>query len=150
VSWTDEQIRARTKDLIQVVLAIWPVPEGHKSGFGKAEERPRHRVDIAALIGAGLVEPGATLYARRKAHSHRIATVLPDGMIDVDGKAFQTPSGAAKAISGKSENGWWFFLVDPNSRRALSDLLHEYADQTSADVDEDEAPEEDDDDEDEG
>jgi hypothetical protein len=138
-SWTEDQIRARTQAMIKAVLVIWPVPERHESAFAKADERLRQKVDVAALIAAGLIEPGATLWARRKAQSHRTATVLPDGRIDVDGTAFQTPSGAAKHISGKgNENGWWYFLVDPTSRRSLSDLFHEYVDQTSADVDESE------------
>jgi hypothetical protein len=138
-AWTEDQIRSRTQTMIKAVLEIWPVPEGHASAFAKAEERPREKVDVAALIASGLIDPGATLWARRKAQSHRTATVLPDGLIDVDGLGFQTPSGAAKHITGKSENGWWYFLVDPTSRRSLSDLLHEYVDQTSADVDEGEA-----------
>lgn len=143
-TWTEEQVRDRTQSLIKAILSIWPVPEGHKSDFAKADDRPREKVDVAALIGAGLVEPGATLWARRKAQSDRTATVLPDGRIDVDGLAFQTPSGAARQISGHSENGWWYFLVDPTSRKSLSDLFHAYVDQTSADVDESEATDDDD------
>ena len=92
-----------------------------------------------------MLEAGATLYARRKKHSHRIATVLPDGRIDVDGVSFTTPSGAAVSISGKSENGWWFFLVNPTGKRSLSDLWHEYVDHTAVDVDEADMPDEDDD-----
>ncbi|MDQ3485935.1 MAG: DUF1524 domain-containing protein, partial [Actinomycetota bacterium] len=145
-TWTEDQIRTRSQSLIGAIVSIWPVPEGHKSTFAKTDDRPREKVDVAALIGAGLIEPGATLWARRKAKSDRTATVLPDGRIDVDGTAFQTPSGAAKHVSGKGENGWWYFLVDPASRRSLSDLFHEYVDQTSADVDESEAGEDDEDD----
>lgn len=145
-NWTEDQIRARTQAMVKAVLEIWAVPEAHKSAFAKSDARPREKVDVAALIAAGLVEPGATLWARRRAQSHRTATVLPDGRIDVDGSAFQTPSGAARQISGKGENGWWFFLVDRTSRRSLSDLLHEYVDQTSADVDVGEMAEDDEDD----
>ena len=145
-NWTEDQIRSRTQVMIASLLAIWPIPEGHKSAFAKAEERPRQKVDVAALIAAGLIDPGATLWARRKAQSHRTATVLPDGRIDVEGSAFQTPSGAARHISGNSQNGWWYFLVDPTSRRSLADLLHDYVDQTSADVDEGDEAEDDDDD----
>lgn len=145
--WTEEKIRKRTAALIGDILAIWPVPEGHKSAFAKAEERPRQRVGLADLISAGLLEPGAVVYARRKAHSDRRATVLPDGRLDVDGEVFDKPSGAARSISGKSENGWWFFLVSPTSKRSLSDVLQEYVDQTSADVDEEVDGDEEEDDE---
>lgn len=93
---------------------------------------------LADLIGAGLLEPGTTVHAKRKAHAGRTATILPDGRVDVDGQIFDTPSGAARSITGKSENGWAFFRLSPTGRRSLSDLFQEYVDQTSADVDEDE------------
>lgn len=142
-SWSEDAIRRRTNDLARSVIEIWPVPPGHKSHFGAQTERPRHKIEVADLIGAGLLEAGATLYVRRKKHSHRTATVLPDGRIDVDGIAYATPSGGATAISGKSENGWWFFVMGPSSKRSLSDLWHEYVDQTAVDVDEADMPEED-------
>lgn len=136
-SWTEAKVRARTQELTKAIIEIWPVPSGHRSGFGTAEERPKQRVGLADLIGAGLLDPGTTVYARRKLQSHRTATILPDGRVDVDGEVFETPSGAARSISGHSENGWWFFLLDPSSKQSLSDLFEEYVDQTSADVDED-------------
>jgi hypothetical protein len=142
--WNEETIRRRTDELIQSIIEIWPVPAGHKSNFGAQAERPRHKIEVADLIGAGLLEVGTTLYARRKKHSHRTATVLPDGRIDVDGVPYTSPSGAATSISGKSENGWWFFLLSPTTRKSLSDLWHEYVDQTAVDVDEADMPEEDD------
>jgi hypothetical protein len=147
-TWTEAKIRARTQELIHTILAIWPVPPGHQSQFGKTEEPPKHRVGLADLLSAGILEPGTTLYARRKAFSHRTATVLPDGQIDVDGKTYDTPSGAARAVVGKAINGWWFFLLEPGSRRSLTDLFQEYVDQTSADVED--VADEDDEDEDEG
>lgn len=33
-TWTDEAIRARTRELTQAVIQIWPVPEGHRSDRG--------------------------------------------------------------------------------------------------------------------
>jgi hypothetical protein len=142
--WNEESIRRRTDVLIQSIIEIWPVPAGHKSNFGAQAERPRHRIEVADLISAGLLEIGTTLYARRRKHSHRTATVLPDGHIDVDGVSYASPSGAATSISGKSENGWWFFLLSPTTRKSLSDLWHEYVDQTAVDVDEADMPEGDD------
>jgi hypothetical protein len=134
-AWTDEKIRLRTNTLVQDVLSVWPVPPGHKSAFAAAEERTRQKVGLADLIGAGLLEPGSVVYARQKGHSGRTATVLPDGRLDVDGRVFESPSGAARSITGKSVNGWWFFVVSPGSRRSFTDLFQEYVDQTSADVD---------------
>ena len=112
--WGDEQIRKRSRRLADAVLEIWPVPDGHRSGFATQRERPKRKVEVADLINAGILDSGATLYARGKALSHRTATVLPDGNIDVDGHVFSSPSGAAGSITGKSANGWWFFLVDPD------------------------------------
>jgi hypothetical protein len=148
-SWDDEKVRARTEVLTRAVVEVWPVPEGHTSVFGATDSQRQgpQRVDLAALMGAGLLEPGSTLHARRKKHAHRTATVLPDGRIDVDGTAFDTPSGAARHISGHSENGWWFFLTDPQSRRSLRDLAHDYVDQTSAEIDDELSEEDEDDDE---
>lgn len=148
-AWDEDRLRARTQTMIDAIIEIWPVPVGHTSSFAKSAERVKEKVDVAALIGAGLLEAGATLWARRKAFADRTATVLSDGRIDVDGVPFDTPSAAARQIIGKGANGWRFFLVDPDSRRSLTDLFHDYVDQTSADVDEDEAGDEDDD-EDEG
>jgi hypothetical protein len=141
-TWNESKIRARTAEMISVILAIWPVPAGHTSGFGRSEERPKHRVGVADLIAAGLLEPGTTVYPKRKADAGRTATILPDGRVDVDGEIFDTPTGAARFITGRSENGWSFFRLSQTGRRSLSDLFQEYVDQTAVDVDEDEVAEE--------
>src|SRR5205823_7916582 len=57
-AWTEAKVRARTQEMTAAIIEIWPVPPGHTSGFGKAEDRPRRRVGLADLIGAGLLEPG--------------------------------------------------------------------------------------------
>jgi hypothetical protein len=135
-NWTDEKIRVRTQEMTEAILTIWPVPEGHSSPFGHTAERTKQRVTIADLISAGLMEPGTTLYAR-KAHDYRPATVLPDGRIDVDGEIFDSPSGAAKMVTGSATNGWWFWKLDTEGTRSLNNLFNDYVDQTAADVDED-------------
>ena len=144
-SWTDEKIRFRTQAMTEAILTIWPVPEGHTSAFGNAAERPKQRVTLSDLIGAGLLDPGTTLYAR-KAYDYRPATVLSDGRIDLDGEIFESPSGAAKGITGSSVNGWWFWKLDTLGNRSLSNLFDDYVDHTAADVDEDASDDEDDDD----
>lgn len=129
LEWNDAKVRARTAVMTQAIIEIWPVPDGHRSNFGQAEEQPRRRVTMADLIGAGLIEAGSTIYVRRKSLSGRTAIVLPDGRIDVDGHVFDTPSGAARWISGKGENGWWFFNVGANDHRSLAEMWNEYLDQ---------------------
>ena len=143
--WDDEHIRARTERLIDVITEVWPVPEGHQSRTERIERRPTRKVELADLMAAGLLEEGATLYARRRRVAERTATVLSDGALDVDGIRYSTPSGASRAVSGTSENGWRFWLVDPKSKRSLSDLWREYVDQRDVDVEDDDSPDDEED-----
>jgi len=141
--WDDEHIQARTEQLVDVITKVWPVPEGHKSRAERAERPPMRKVELADLMAAGLLEEGTTLYARRRRVAERTAIVLPDGVLDVDGVVYSTPSGASRAVSGTSENGWRFWLVDPKSKRSLDDLLREYVDQRDVEVEDDDLPDED-------
>ncbi len=143
--WDETSIHTRTDEMINAIIEIWPVPIGHKSSFASQAERPRRRIEVADLIGAGMLEIGATLYPRQPKHSHRVVTVLADGRIEVDGEAFDFPSGAASSIAGTSRNGWRYFLLDPTSKRTLGDLWYEYVDQTMVDIDEADMPGEEDD-----
>ncbi len=143
--WDVEHIRARTNRLVDVITEIWPVPKGHKSQTERVERRPMRKVELADVLAAGLIEDGATLYARRRRVAGRTATVLSDGTLDVDGICYSTPSGASRAVPGTNENGWWFWLVDAKSKRSLHDLWREYVDQRDVDVEDDEdAPDDED------
>lgn len=144
--WDEATISERTDELIDQILQIWPVPEGHKSGFGVAVVTPGRRVQVADLMGAGLIEAGAVLTARPKAFHDATAVILADGRIEVGGEAFTSPTGAARSISGTTRNGWSFFYVDVASKRTLSSLWHEYVEQMDLEADDAEV---DDDDEDE-
>jgi hypothetical protein len=145
--WGDELIRERTARLIDVIIEVWPVPEGYKARTERPERRPARQVDLADVLGAGLIDEGATLYARGRLAAGRTATVLPDGALDVDGLRYESPSGAARAVSGRIVNGWGFWLVDPKSKRSLRDLWREYVDARDVDTeDEDMADDEADDD----
>ena len=135
-SWVDGKIRSRTQEMTQAITAIWPVPKDHTSLFGHIVERAKKRITVSDLIGAGLLEPGTTLYAG-KAHDFHPATVLADGRIDVDGDVFDSPSGAAKRVAGRGKNGWWFWKLDTKGNRSLNSLFNDYVDQTAADVEED-------------
>jgi hypothetical protein len=139
-AWDDEHIRIRTDQLIDVITQVWPVPEGHKSQAGRIERRPTRRAELADVMTAGLLEEGTILYARRRRVADRTATLLSDGALDVDGVRYATPSGAARAVSGTSENGWWFWLVEPKSGRSLNDLWRDYIEQRDVDTTDDDAP----------
>ena len=134
--WSHEQIRRRTDEMIEDVLAIWPVPDGHTSAFARTEERPRHKIEIADLLGAGLLEAGQQLVPRQRKFEDRVVTVLADGRLEIDGHFYGTPSGAAAHIVGAGRNGWTYFFVDPVAKKRLNDLWYEYVDLTSADADE--------------
>jgi len=137
-AWTDEGIRARSDEMARIAVEIWPAPEGHRSGFSDEKARPRHKVELIDLINAGLLEPGMSLFARHQKFSDRIATLLPDGRIDVDGTVFESPSRAAGFITGKVTNGWWYLLVDQTSRRSLRAVRRDYIDSLAGDVEDDE------------
>jgi len=149
-AWTEDKIKQRTDAMISQIIEVWPVPPGHRSIVTRHPSKIHHRVGVSDLVNAGLIDVGALLHARRKAFAGRTATVLADGRLEVDGTVFQTPSGAAKAIVGHDINGWRFFVIDPLSRKRLSEVMQDYIEQTSAapeDVDDD-ADDEDDDNED--
>ncbi len=86
-TWSESDIAARTEHLMDVIIDIWKVPEGHESSGGRSEERQRRRVELSDLIAAGLLSEGMTLFARRASLAGRTATVLSDGALDVDGVA---------------------------------------------------------------
>jgi hypothetical protein len=145
-AWTNEAIRARTEDMSAMVTAIWRVPAGHRSSFAHSRPKSHRRLDLADLLNAGVLTAGMTLYPGRKKYDGRLATLLPDGQIDVDGKAFPTPSSATAAIQGRRTNGWWFFRVDRTAGRSLRDVLREYAATLPVGLDDDEVDENGDDD----
>ncbi|MCC6765107.1 MAG: DUF262 domain-containing protein [Deltaproteobacteria bacterium] len=145
--WSEVAIRRRTEELTESILQIWPVPPGHRANFQR-DRRPRLRkfVQLADLISAGKLMPGMSLHPRRKTLADRVAILLPDGRIEVDGRIFTRPSEAAVAITGRPTKGWYFFLVDQASRRSLQDVRLDYVEAMSVDDDDlDDEPTEDDD-----
>ncbi|HLH91597.1 MAG TPA: DUF262 domain-containing protein [Xanthobacteraceae bacterium] len=147
-SWTDDQIKVRTGQLCRIILQIWPVPKGHRSGFASKGPRISKEVELSDLIASGALSPGASLFPKRKKHSARVAILLPDGRLEVEGTAFLRPTEAASFIVGKRTNGWSFFLVDQESKKSLRDLRREYIAGLAADAEYDEAEDDSDEDED--
>jgi hypothetical protein len=62
--WREDKIRERTKEFADLIIGIWPVPEGHKSAFSEEIAHHQRHVEVIDLISAGLLEPGQTLYPR--------------------------------------------------------------------------------------
>jgi len=145
--WTVEKIRQRTADMTELILKIWPAPEGHRSPYTSTAARRPRSIGIADLISAGMLESGQPLYPRIRNPREVVATVLADGQIEVGGAAHAAPGSAATAVSGRRENGWWYFLVNEGSpRRSLRMVRRDYADQLTVDVEDDDEGLADDDD----
>ena len=145
--WTEDQIRRRTQQLANAFIEIWPVPPDYRSGFISDRPGPRKKVELSDLIVGGFLEPGVRLFPRRLKHREKVVIALPDGRVDFGGVAYPGIREAATAIMGKPTNGWWFFLVEPASKRSLRDVRDEYISSVAVDADEDEGDEDDDDDE---
>ncbi|MEY9127746.1 GmrSD restriction endonuclease domain-containing protein [Bradyrhizobium yuanmingense] len=146
--WNDASISRRSQELASILAEIWAVPPNHRSGFAATRRRrPGRKVELTDLINAGLLQPGMSLIPKRKKFSHRVATLLADGRVEVDGEAFANAREAATAIYGKKTGGWWFFLTDPASGRTLRAVRRDYIEAMAVDSDDDEQGDEDDDDE---
>jgi hypothetical protein len=145
--WSDEAIRLRTQQMAEIIIHIWPVPPNHRSGFSSERPRLRKKVDLSDLINAGVLQPGMSLFPRRKQFADRVATLLPDGRIEVDDMLFTSPSQAASRMTGQSMNGWWFFLTDQATRTSLRSVRRDYVNAMAVDVEDDEPDDDGDDDE---
>ena len=146
--WSDAAIRARTEELVESIILIWPVPPEHRSGIS-ADRKPRlgKTVTLHDLINGGALTPGMMLFPRRKRFSEHVATLLPEGQVEVDGVAYANPSDAASTIIGKRTGGWWFFLTDQTTHRSLRDVRRDYVTAMAVDVEDDDADDEREDDE---
>lgn len=116
--WDEELIDARTSELTEALLKVWPVPEGHEGRVADSQARSLSRITLLDLVLAGLVEPGTVLTARGGSWADRSATVHADGSVEVDGKVFESLSSAGKFVKGGVTNGWNFWRM-PDGRRML-------------------------------
>jgi alkylated DNA nucleotide flippase Atl1 len=118
--WGEAAIGARAETLIDSLLATWPVPAGHEGVVVDPHEKSAGWIQVKHLVDAGLIEAGTVLTPRPGAWEQRTAVVRPDGLLDVDGKTFESPSGAGRHVKGSITNGWWFWRLP--DRRKLDDV----------------------------
>jgi hypothetical protein len=52
---------------------------------------------------------------------------MADGSLQVGNQIYGTPTGAARAVLGRTVNGWWFWQVDARQNVTLRDVRTEYA-----------------------
>lgn len=125
-TWDEAAIEQRSNDLASAIIATWPVPKGHV-GSVSAKTSRAGGFKLATLIADGFLTAGQALIARGQA-THQHATVLADGRLEVAGVSYTSPSAAAKAAkeSKAATNGWWFWLVDAESRTSLADGYEEF------------------------
>ena len=80
--------------------------------------------EVKHLLIAGLIKPGASLSPRNGRWENAAAFVRADGLIEVDGKSFDTPSGAGRHVRGGATNGWYFWRLEDG--RTLKDVRDSY------------------------
>jgi hypothetical protein len=141
--WTDESIARRTETLISEIIDIWGVPSGYKSSTVRDVPRDVQSVDLSDLLSAGLLTAGQTIVPQPLSLRDQTGHVLSDGRIDINGRLFDTPSGAGHHVRKRSTNGWSFWLVDPQTGKSLASIRREYREKASLESD---ATDEDDDD----
>jgi hypothetical protein len=147
--WSEGEISKRTRRLADMLISIWPVPPGHKANFSHQKPRLIHTVQLIDLVNNGYLSPRIPLYPRMQKYRHRVATLLPDGQIEVDGFVYESPTPAASAIAGKRRGGWSFFVTDLESGRTLKRIRQDYISTLAMDGDDEDEDGADDDDDDE-
>jgi hypothetical protein len=138
--WDEPGIDLRTGQMINSILEIWPVPEGHKALVVRGQPDSTVTVEITDLLATGQLTPGQVLYSRPGKYGGHKAQILGDGRIEVQDKIFNSPSQAGIFIRDKPTNGWHFWRLQPNGKRSLNDVRAEYLAVVSPEeVEEDEA-----------
>jgi len=148
-NWSDSEVDNRISELESVIICLWPVPAGHKVKVGASKSvKTKREVYLFHLLEAGYIKVGQILYPKQGKYAGRNAVVLEDGSIEIDGKSFDTPSGAGRYVSGRATAGWHSWLVNPDSKQMLWDIRQQFIEALSTSVEiEDEEDEDEDDDE---
>jgi hypothetical protein len=131
--WDEAGIDQRTNNIIDAVLAIWPVPSGHKVNIDREQADSAVTVEIADLIGAGYLTVGQVLYSRPGKHGGHTGRILSDGRIETAAQIFESPSAAGIFVRKQRTNGWNFWRIEPNGRRPLKEVRAEYLSVVSPD-----------------
>lgn len=122
--WDETLIDRRASELIDTILDIWPVPEGHLGTVVDPQTKAGDWVELKHLIEAGLLTGGDKLLATHRDFNGKEAVLASDGAIELDGKRYATPSAAGHALRKKATNGWYFWSVGDGRR--LRDVRTEF------------------------
>lgn len=129
--WAEALIDERTTELIDRLLQVWPVPEGHHGKVVDPQTKAGDWVELKHLIEAGLLAPGDKLVATHRDFKGREATLAADGAIELDGKRYTSPSAAGHSLRKRATNGWYFWAVADGRR--LRDVRTEFQNSMPAD-----------------
>lgn len=122
-TWSDNAIERRTQSLIEIILAIWQVPDGHVISTNDLAASSTSRVTLRDLVREGLLAPNAVLEPVWPSLRGVRATVREDGALVVGDVAYFSPSAAGSAIrDGKATNGWSFWKLVDGDGATLEDL----------------------------
>ncbi|AZT99171.1 GmrSD restriction endonuclease domain-containing protein [Brevibacterium aurantiacum] len=122
--WDEEMIDDRTGELVDVLLSVWPAPDGHLGKVVDPQAKAGEWIELKHLIEAGLLAGGDVLAATHRDFKGSVACVTADGGIELAGKRYSTPSAAGYALRQKATNGWYFWAVGDGRR--LRDVRAEF------------------------
>lgn len=122
--WDESLIDERTVVLVDTILRVWPVPEGHYGQVVDPQTKAGDWVELKHLIQAKFLQAGEKLIATHRDFKGREAFLTADGAIELDGKRYGTPSAAGAALRKKATNGWYFWAVSDGRR--LRDVRAEF------------------------
>lgn len=117
--WDEALIDQRTETMIDMLLKVWPVPEGHEGKVADPQSKARNWVELKHLVEAGLLTPGDVVTSTYRGSTGVEATLTASGMV-CDGRAFSTPSGAGSHVRKRATNGWYFWSLADG--RKLNDV----------------------------
>lgn len=129
--WDEELIDERTKVLVDVLLRLWPVPEGHHGKVVDPQTKAGDWVELKHLMEGGFLTAGDRVVATHRDYKGTEGVLTADGAINLDGKRYTTPSAAARALRKRATNGWYFWAVADGRR--LRDVRTEFQNSMPAD-----------------
>lgn len=88
----------------------------------RRRRRNKTRRTKGTIVLAGAIERSIQLRAEYKGNTYR-ATLRRDGTIRYSGEVFESPTAAARRVSGRARNGWNFWSYR-NARREWVPLAH--------------------------
>ncbi|WP_367620161.1 hypothetical protein [Nocardia sp. PE-7] len=106
-----------------MLLAVWPVPQGHTGQVVDPRDKNQDWVEVKDLVAAGLLTPGTTLTPRQGNWRSCEALIRDIGTLEVEGQSFGSPSGAGRHVKGSVTNGWTFWSL-PDGGDSLTYALH--------------------------